>query len=869
MVQKGRRVNGVRAVGRLEDTAGNPLGTGFAVTDGWALTAFHCVGDRHADPPVLQHPEAKLVMGRHVLGVTVSEYDVWLDVALLKLSSPLPPDLHLIALGSEVLVGSRFEAFGYPAAAEDAELEGWAVSGWVSSVLMRLRNGAPLIAVNVNGLDHELPLQGISGSPVLVGRETQLAVAMMRYSVLADEQTGVALGNTLFATPIEAVAERFPVCKPRLVVSEREQHRRATLGSLLRTELGSDGLPPALATASPYTLGIPRAAPIVAGAADRYIERAADGEIRKALSQGRFVIVKGAAKAGKSRTAYEAVRALYPEASIIAPRQRCRALVRILEEDLLPSDPGRLVFWLDEFAGFLAPTEGVDRPVIDQLLKRYPQALLVGTIVGEDLSRLRSSDDLTRTTREVLDAATEIYLPTIPTEAERARARELYPGEDFRATIGVAERLIAAPELVKRFDDAADPIGWCLVMAAVDWWRMGPTGPIPEHLLRALASHYRDIFFPPLELDEDEIRKGLDWARKPVGSSEALLNVVDRIPERTYRPFDLLRSHVQKRSDTATVPRPCWDTAVNMATPTELIAIALGAVTPTLLRLTDAGTARTTAKRALLKVLDSDDTDSLDWAALLLGDLEMQDGNVDTARELLTRAVNVGNRKIADLAKVDLGGLLVNSGEMDQARALLEAAIASGNTQVMPLALANLGGSLLITGEIPRARELLEAAIASRNPIARPLAQTSLASLLIRTGETGRARTLLEAAITSRNPQVIPIAQANLGALLMNAGELDQARALLEAAAASGGNRVGPMARVLLAGLLAKRGDWAGAQAAYQQCINAGDPYWSQGARIKPRDCGCNAVTWPRPGNCWRQRSHPATRRYCRWLRRT
>ena len=107
------------------------------------------------------------------------------------------------------------------------------------------------------------------------------------------------------------------------------------------------------------------------------------------------------------------------------------------------------------------------------MLARYPQALLVGTVLGEDLGRLRSGDDLTRTTREVLEAATEVLLPSLPTEAERTRAKELYPSEDFGATIGVAERLIAAPELIRRFDDAADRTGWCLVMAAVDWWRMG------------------------------------------------------------------------------------------------------------------------------------------------------------------------------------------------------------------------------------------------------------------------------------------------------------------------------------------------------------------------------------------------------------
>jgi hypothetical protein len=62
--------------------------------------------------------------------------------------------------------------------------------------------------------------------------------------------------------------------------------------------------------------------------------------------------------------------------------------------------------------------------LIIQLLELCPGALLVGTALGKDLSRLRSAD-LTRTTREVLESATEVFLPTIPTQAERVRASEL------------------------------------------------------------------------------------------------------------------------------------------------------------------------------------------------------------------------------------------------------------------------------------------------------------------------------------------------------------------------------------------------------------------------------------------------------------
>jgi len=419
-------VTPVRAIGRLDDSDGGPLGTWFAVGGNcagephWGVTAFHCVGDRDADPPVIRHRQVRLAGRSEVLAATVSDYDAWLDIALLELSSPLPPGLDPVALGGEVMVGRDFEAFGFPQAAEDAELVGWPVGGKVTSVLMRLRNGAPVLAVHVDGLDHQLPLQGISGAPVLVGETTQRAVAVLRYTVVADSRTGVALGNTLFATPVAAIAERFPQLRRWVEVPERERERRDSLANLLSTGLGPDGLLPSLATVSPDALEIPRSVPVMNGATDRYIERADDARIRMALEESRFVIVTGEAKAGKSRSAFEVVRALYPDASLVAPCQGNQQLAEIVEKDLLRSDPGRLVIWLDGITAFLQPTEGVTRRLIDQLLERYPQALIVGTATGAALSRLRAND-LNRPALAVLRAATEVRLRSVPTEAELAR----------------------------------------------------------------------------------------------------------------------------------------------------------------------------------------------------------------------------------------------------------------------------------------------------------------------------------------------------------------------------------------------------------------------------------------------------------------
>jgi len=293
---------------------------------------------------------------------------------------------------------------------------------------------------------------------------------------------------------------------------------------------------------------------------------------------------------------------------------------------------------------------------------------------------------------------------------------------------------------------------------------MGATTPVPKSLLRALAANYRDQFFSYLNLETDDVQRGLKWAVWPVGSSEGLLNVVDRVPDApertTYRPFDLLRSYAEEPGqDTAIVLSACWQTAITMAAPSDLIAIALGAMA------TGAGLLAT-AKRALAKALDSGDTDAAEWAALFLGELQLQDGNAEAARELLTRAAGADDPTIVEFANLDLGGLLTITGELERARELLEMALASGNPLLVLPAQAILGGLLAHSGEPERARELLEAALASGNALVVPLAQANLGGLLMRTGEPERARELLEAAAVSGNPTVVPQAHFLLGDLL-------------------------------------------------------------------------------------------------------
>jgi Tfp pilus assembly protein PilF len=627
-----------------------------------------------------------------------------------------------------------------------------------------------------------------------------LALVVGGVILLARQGLGMAsLWATVLGLPISIIGGVTAVWTLVLTVRGTPQPtadgpRAPVLADLLMTGTGADGLPPAVPAVDLYRdLGVSPSIPVKAGAPDLYIERGEDGAIREALTRSRFVIVKGAPKAGKSRSAFEAVRAIYPAALLIAPWPKENALSQIAENDLLNGYSGRVVFWLDDLAGFL--TTELDRAIVGKLFRLYPQALLVGTILAADLSARKNAPGVSSAIPDLLRLAAdgEVRLPSSPTPGELARARQLYPGQEFSDDVGIAEQLVAADLLKGYFEDAGNDVGWCLVMAAVDWLRTGATSPVPRSVLRNLAVNYCDLRRANLRMGDQEIDAGFEWAEHTFGSSEALLNVVERDADRsplTYQAFGPLRTVV----DTP-VPSSLWRTAASIAPPADLIPVALGAlaVGPGL---------RDVAKGALTTACDSADRHAADWAALLLGDLQAQDGQVDTARRLYDRATTADDDTVSGLAGVELGALVMNLGELEESRRLLEAAVNSANPPTVPLAKAMLGSLLIATGAPDQAARLLHEAIASQNPLAVSLAQAMLGALLINTGQLDQAREQLTAAVDSGNPLAMPLAQASLGTLLMSTGELREAERLLREAMGSGIPQAVVLAQSAMSGLL-------------------------------------------------------------------
>jgi cellulose synthase operon protein C len=83
---------------------------------------------------------------------------------------------------------------------------------------------------------------------------------------------------------------------------------------------------PRVSDLSAFDVGATRPAGEAAGwtprEAEEYVPRPEDRDIEDAIRSRPFVVVVGPSKAGKSRTAFEAVRRAFPLRHLIAPTER-------------------------------------------------------------------------------------------------------------------------------------------------------------------------------------------------------------------------------------------------------------------------------------------------------------------------------------------------------------------------------------------------------------------------------------------------------------------------------------------------------------------------------------------------------------------
>ncbi len=299
-----------------------------------------------------------------------------------------------------------------------------------------------------------------------------------------------------------------------------------------------------------------------------YIARDIDLELRGWLAAhtrtGGFVLVVGSAAAGKTRTAYEAIKATVPS---------WRLLVPDTHGDIGPISTRRTVIWLNDIHSYLS-ADGIKAASIRRLLTdKFRRALIVGTIWPDRFDALVADNNLdviNRDAHEVLDVLAHRFdLGPKFTEGEIAIARELAKQDPRLAEavqIGnstIAETLAAAPELFRRWRHSANPYGAAVITAAVIARRAGHPEPLPAAVLQSLA-HECLTLEQRGRAANDWFSTALEWARLPVRGEAAPLTPQARVAGSVdgEKVSDVL---VQRWADPIT-PK-LWNLLINYATP--------------------------------------------------------------------------------------------------------------------------------------------------------------------------------------------------------------------------------------------------------------------------------------------------------------
>ncbi|MFC5818443.1 tetratricopeptide repeat protein [Nonomuraea harbinensis] len=578
---------------------------------------------------------------------------------------------------------------------------------------------------------------------------------------------------------------------------ELDDKRRYVTTRVLR---GSAGELPRLGQLSATDFGVTPTQYTTSGR-DPYVPREPDdAQIRDALSAPGppypFVLVWGNTKAGKSRITAEAIRAVFPEDTVVLLPASGAALAELaLSEDALPSGEGPAVVHLDDIT--VADLEVLTPAVLDAVAR---QAVLVATMTaGRRGQILKSGTDSTRVARTALSRAHRdgqghelVFRP--PTDAEREQAEALYPGETFRGSI--AETLVGAIELFAKYkagpDD--DPAGCAIVQAAVDCRRAGLTRPVTDAELSRLFALYLPVIRAGVPATPDTFQQGLrTWAAVPVSSQVALLTADTGDGEAGWTALD----HIVSADEGARPIHPgLWPELISIVDPSDARAIMYGA---------ENRGEREHAIAAGRKAATSPHLEEAAVSAGYLGILLAEQGEVEASADAFRQAARSQNADRSSMATLQLGIALSKQGKIEAATDAFHQVIHSRNPHTAPLAALVCGKMLEEHGDLDAAQDAYWQAIRSYHPDHAPRAELNLGALLAHAGELSAAGEAFRRVIASNHPDSAPHAALNLGIVLASRGELAAAEQAFRQAIASGHPRHAPPAALGLDQVLALR----------------------------------------------------------------
>jgi eukaryotic-like serine/threonine-protein kinase len=362
------------------------------------------------------------------------------------------------------------------------------------------------------------------------------------------------------------------------ILQAGDTQRQALNGGVWRHK--GKGFPLVRELADPALLGI-HPAVTVAPAQDRwppFVARDVGGRMKQELLQSRFVLVVGESTAGKSRAAYELVRAELPDYHLVQPVDRDEANATAAHAAGVP----RVVLWLDDLERFLG-SGGLTGASVRQVLSAGEDRYIVATMRSEEHAKFSGRPsagfdgigrDALRQGWDVLRLATRIEMQRIWSPREIAAARQMTA--DYRlaeavrhsAEYGIAEYLAAAPQLLAEWRDAwapgTHPRAAAMILAAVDARRAGIHRPLPLDTVIALHEPYLRRRGGD-RLRPESISDAVAWAVSPLYATSSLL-----IPA----GGDLLAfDYLIDAADQDRVPGEALDVLISIATPAQALDI--------------------------------------------------------------------------------------------------------------------------------------------------------------------------------------------------------------------------------------------------------------------------------------------------------
>ncbi|MEU4830963.1 HD-GYP domain-containing protein [Streptosporangium sp. NPDC023615] len=391
--------------------------------------------------------------------------------------------------------------------------------------------------------------------------------------------------------------------------------------------------------------------------------------LAKSSDQGGMVVLVGGSSVGKSRCAYEAIRAVMPQWWLLHPADAEQ--VRQVAEQA----PARLVVWLDELQRYLGGPLGLTAATVRTLLRAG--AVLIATVWPERYTTytalsVSSQPDLYAVERELLDLADIVHLPASFSAGEYERARAAAAAGDQRITLalrsadyGLTQTIAAAPQLVDRWC-GADPYAAAVLNAAIDATRLGVVSPLSANLLRVAAPGYCDARQRGAAA-ADWFETALAYAAGTLnGAAAALAPVADpgaMGQAAGYLVADYLQQHAGRQRRLAEVPATCWQALVeNLTDPGDQVRVA-GAAQNRLLHHH--------AELLYRQAMHSGEG----HAAALLAGLLVGQGRVGEALAIWRARADAGD----EFAAVRLASLLDEQGRVGEALAIWRARADAGD----------------------------------------------------------------------------------------------------------------------------------------------------------------------------------------------